>query len=211
MKILFGGTFDPIHIGHIQLARYVSQQFKHPVSLLPLTGVPNYKQPPQASPQQRLAMLEIIAAKYPDEIQIDYSETQLTEYSPTVTTLRRMRQKELIPEIIYFVIGGDSLVTLDIWDEWRDLLKLTNFIVAMRPDYPLSKMSPQLAQELLPRINTTTSAINAVGEIIITHFTPLEVSSTQIRQFCYLGQEINQLVEAEINHYITQNNLYKGK
>lgn len=211
MKILFGGTFDPIHIGHIQLARYVSQQFKHPVSLLPLTGVPNYKQPPQASLQQRLAMLEIVAAKYPDEIKIDYSETQLTEYSPTVTTLRRMRQNELIPGIIYFVIGGDSLVTLDIWDEWRDLLKLTNFIVAMRPDYPLSKMSPQLAQELLPRINTTTSAINAVGEIIITHFTPLEVSSTQIRQFCYLGQEINQLVEAEINHYITQNNLYKGK
>lgn len=211
MKILFGGTFDPIHIGHIQLARYVSQQFKHPVSLLPLTGVPNYKQPPQASLQQRLAMLEIVAAKYPDEIKIDYSETQLTEYSPTVTTLRRMRQNELIPEIIYFVIGGDSLVTLDIWDEWRDLLKLTNFIVAMRPDYPLSKMSPQLAQELLPRINNTTSAINAVGEIIITHFTPLEVSSTQIRQFCYLGQEINQLVEAEINHYITQNNLYKGK
>mgnify|MGYP003503442532 CR=1 FL=1 len=211
MKILFGGTFDPIHIGHIQLARYVSQQFKHPVSLLPLTGVPNYKQPPQASLQQRLAMLEIVAAKYPDEIKIDYSETQLTEYSPTVTTLRRMRQNELTPEIIYFVIGGDSLVTLDIWDEWRDLLKLTNFIVAMRPDYPLSKMSPQLAQELLPRINTTTSAINAVGEIIITHFTPLEVSSTQIRQFCYLGQEINQLVEAEINHYITQNNLYKGK
>ena len=211
MKILFGGTFDPIHIGHIQLARYVSQQFKHPVSLLPLTGVPNYKQPPQASLQQRLAMLEIVAAKYPDEIKIDYSETQLTEYSPTVTTLRRMRQNELTPEIIYFVIGGDSLVTLDIWDEWRDLLKLTNFIVAMRPDYPLSKMSPQLAQELLPRINTTTSAINAVGEIIITHFTPLEVSSTQIRQCYAMGQEINQLVEPEINHYITQNNLYKGK
>ena len=211
MKILFGGTFDPIHIGHIQLARYVSQQFKHPVSLLPLTGVPNYKQPPQASLQQRLAMLEIVAAKYPDEIKIDYSETQLTEYSPTVTTLRRMRQKELIPEIIYFVIGGDSLVTLDIWDEWRDLLKLTNFIVAMRPDYPLSKMSPQLAAELLPRINTTTNTINAVGEIIITHFTPLEVSSTQIRQCYAMGQEINQLVEPEINHYITQNNLYKGK
>lgn len=211
MKILFGGTFDPIHIGHIQLARYVSQQFKHPVSLLPLTGVPNYKQPPQASLQQRLAMLEIVAAKYPDEIQIDYSETHLTEYSPTVTTLRRMRQIELIPEIIYFVIGGDSLVTLDIWDEWRDLLKLTNFIVAMRPDYPLSKMSPQLAKELLPRINTTMNTINAVGEIIITHFTPLEVSSTQIRQCCAGGQEINQLVEPEINHYITQNNLYKGK
>lgn len=211
MKILFGGTFDPIHIGHIQLARYVSQEFKHPVSLLPLTGVPNYKQPPQASLQQRLAMLEIIAAKYPDEIQIDYSETHLTAYSPTVTTLRRMRKNELTPEVIYFVIGGDSLVTLDIWDEWRYLLKLTNFIVAMRPDYPLSKMSPQLATELLPRINTTTSAINAVGEIIITHFTPLEVSSTQIRQCCYLGQEINQLVEPEINHYITQNNLYKGK
>lgn len=211
MKILFGGTFDPIHIGHIQLARYVSQQFKHPVSLLPLSGVPNYKRPPQASLQQRLAMLEIVAAKYPDEIQIDYSETQLTEYSPTVTTLRRMRQNELIPEIIYFVIGGDSLVTLDIWDEWRDLLKLTNFIVAMRPDYPLSKMSPQLAKELLPRINTTMNTINAVGEIIITHFTPLEVSSTQIRQCYAVGQEINQLVEPEINHYITQNNLYKGK
>lgn len=211
MKILFGGTFDPIHIGHIQLARYVSQQFNCPVSLLPLSGVPNYKKPPLATLEQRLSMLEIIAAKYPHEITINYSEAQLNEYSPTITTLRRMRKNELITEKIYFIIGGDSLLSLEIWDEWKSLFGLTNFIVAMRPDYPLHNMTEELAKEVSPRITDNINSSSPVGSVIITHFTPQEVSSTNIRQLCQLGQNIDTLVDPEINTYIIQNNLYKGK
>ena len=211
MKILFGGTFDPIHIGHIKLARYVSQEFNCPVSLLPLSGVPNYKKSPKASLKQRLAMLEIIAAKYPQEIKIDYNEAQLTEYSPTITTLRRMRKNQLPTEEIYFIIGGDSLLSLEIWDEWKSLFGLTNFIVAMRPDYPLHNMTKDLAKEISPRITNDINSASQVGSVIITHFTPLEVSSTNIRHLCQLGQKIENLVDPEINTYIIQNNLYKGK
>lgn len=211
MKILFGGTFDPIHIGHIKLARYVSQQFNCQVSLLPISGVPNYKKPPIANLEQRLAMLEIIAAKYPDEIKIDYSEAHLSEYSPTVNTLRRMRKNNPYNEEIYFIIGGDSLLSLGIWDEWKSLFSLTNFIVAMRPDYPLNNMTAELSKEISPRMTNNLNSLDKVGSIIITHFTPLEVSSTNIRQLCQLGQKIDALVDPEINTYIIKNNLYKGK
>lgn len=211
MKILFGGTFDPIHIGHIQLARYVSQQFNCQVSLLPLSGVPNYKSPPKANLKQRLEMLEIIAAKYPQEITIDYSEAHLNEYSPTITTLRRMSKNEAMNDSIYFIIGGDSLLSLEIWDEWKSLFDLTNFIVAMRPDYPLQNMSLELSAEISPRITNEINYNTKVGSVIITHFTPLEVSSTNIRRLCQLNQEIDSFVDPEINTYIIQNNLYKGK
>lgn len=209
MKILFGGTFDPIHNGHIALARYISQQFNHHVSLLPLNGVPNYKKPPLASLTQRLAMLQLIANQYPEQIEIDYSEAGLTEYSPTVYTLQRLRQKYGNEMPFYFIIGGDSLVTLDIWDEWQKLFGLTNFIVAARPNYPLNKMSAELQQEVMPRITEDTQQRTANGRIIMTHFEPIELSSTMIRAHVARQTSIAGMVDGKIQEYINEQQLYR--
>lgn len=207
MKILFGGTFDPIHNGHINLALYISQLFNQQVSYLPISGVPNYKSPPVANLEQRLAMLKLITQKYPQQITIDYNEANLTEYSPTVSTLRRLRKIYGDNEPFYFIIGGDSLVTLDIWDEWEELFKLTNFVVALRPDYPLDKMSEKLTQIVMPLI-TSQLCVQPAGSVLLTHFTPTSVSSTEIRRLVHTHNTIDGLVDEDINNYIRKNNLY---
>lgn len=207
MKILFGGTFDPVHNGHIALAKYISDQFNHVVSLMPLSGVPNYKKPPQASLKERLDMLEIIANKYSKQINIDYNEANLDTYSPTVFTLRRLREIYGNDEPFYFIIGGDSLVSLDIWDEWNELFELTNFIVATRTNYSLDKMSSQLKNVALPRI-TKKQVLKPHGSIIMTHFDPIDISSTDVRKKILYNQPIDNLIDSDIEKYIKTHNIY---
>lgn len=211
MKIFFGGTFDPVHNGHISLALHIQQEFNHVVSLLPLSGVPNYKLPPKATLQQRLAMLEIIVSKYPRALEIDYSEANLNRYSPTCETLARMRELCGAELGIYFIIGSDSLLSLDTWDNWQQLFSLTNFIVALRPDYPLENMSPRISKFVTPRLRYKFNYNKPSGEVILINWIPINISSTEIRHRTALGQKIDDLVPLEISNYIRKHNLYLEK
>lgn len=210
MKILFGGSFDPIHNGHIMLALQVAGEFNHPVSLLPLAGNPNYKAPPQATLQQRLEMLEIIINKYPEQLNIDYNETRLAEYSPSCFTLQRLRDIYGAQEEFYFIIGGDSLLNLNTWDNWQDLFMLTNFIVAKRPEYPFDNMARELQDEVLPRIAEANQTNSPAGKIIFSDFAPMDISSTAIREAIYNNQNLDQATDPDVYKYIIQHNLYKG-
>lgn len=231
MRILLGGAFDPVHTGHIRLALYIHHEFQQPVKFLPLNGVPNYKAPLQASLSQRLDMLKLIILKYPTQLGIDYSETKFNTYSPTYVTLNRLRQRYGTKEAIYFIIGSDSLVTLDSWDNWQQLFTLTNFIVAIRPEYPLSKMSKTLASTVIPRLcappaqithpkldllppnlNPTTldTSQNSVGQIIMLNLAPTPESSTMIRKQLKDTNKVNSWLPSEIKQYIITHNLYKG-
>lgn len=207
-QIFFGGTFDPIHNGHINLALYISNLFQQKVKLLPLSGQPNYKNAPQATLNQRLNMLEIIANKYSHNIEIDYNEANLSTYSPTVCTLRRLRKIYGDDTHFYFIIGGDSLVNLDSWDEWEQLFELTNFIVALRPDYPLDRMSEQLAMQVQPRLCHDIENNSSSGAVILTHFEPINISSTEIRNKFLHQQSVNNIIDTDILDFITTNHLY---
>ena len=210
MKIFLGGTFDPIHKAHIQLALTVSNQFEHPVSFLPLAGVPNYKAAPLASKEDRLAMLKLITNKYPDRLDIDYSEINQTEYSPTINTLKKMRKLYGNGLPFFFIIGADSLYSLDSWNNYQELFNLTNFIVINRPGYALNQASPQLIMQIQARTQPTFVKIVPSGQIIFINFKPMPISSTEIRTKCAAKQAIDLLVEPEIAQYIYTNNLYKG-
>lgn len=209
MKIFFGGSFDPIHNGHTALANAIAGLFNTEVSLLPISGVPNYKLPPKATVKQRVEMLQIICANLPN-INIDYTEINLHEYSPTIYTLERLRKLYGDTEEFYFIIGSDSLLNLEIWDEWTRLFDYTNFIVAMRPDYNIQKISPSLHQVIHHRITHDINQRAKYGKIIFVPFTPTDISSTQIRELIKKGSDISDLVDPQIHQYIIKNNLYKG-
>ncbi len=210
MKILFGGTFDPIHIGHIKLALHISSEFAHKVSLLPLGGVPNYKAGPEAKLEDRLSMLSLVEKKYSSQLEIDYTEANNPAYSPTYYTLKQLRQAYGNDMPLFFVIGGDSLLSIETWDNWLKLFELTNFIVAVRPDYPLETMSESLKALLSPRFSKEANPNQAAGQIVFTTFAPIQVSSTQIRRMCKEQQDISNLVIPEIAEYILRHQLYKG-
>lgn len=210
MKIFFGGTFDPVHCGHIKLALQVNDEFKYKVNLLPLGGIPNYKSLPEAALADRLAMLKLVKNKYPHQIDIDYTEAANPAYSPTYYTLKHLRSVYGFDLPIYFIIGGDSLISLDTWDNWLELFSLTNFIVAMRPDYPLQKMSKSLTEMVMPRLQSKLKTAQPYGQIIVIDFAPLLISSTKIRQLCKDGKNLDNLVTPEVANYIYTHSLYKA-
>ena len=209
MKLILGGTFDPVHQGHIQLALHLAAKYQQVVSLLPLGGLPSYKATPQANLAQRLAMLELVVKAYPGQIEIDYSEAAQETYSPSYVTLHKLRQIHGTPLPIFFIIGGDSLLTLDSWDNWHKLFSLSNFIVALRPDYSLSAMSAELSKHVMPRMTNHADLKQPAGQIILTNFKPLAVSSSQIRHYCANQQAIDDLVLPEVADYIYTHNLYQ--
>lgn len=211
MKIFFGGSFDPVHNGHLALAVQIATEFDHKVSFMPLTGNPNYKAPPKASLKDRLAMLELIINLYPAQLEIDYHETAYSEYSPTYHSLTRLRKVYGDDEPFYFVIGGDSLVNLTVWDCWQKLFNLTNFIVARREDYPLEMMPEDLKQEVIPRIDKFNGQHSPCGKIYFSNFTPVEISSTMIRNRVSNLLPVNNLIADKVNQYIINHNLYQGK
>ncbi len=206
MIILFGGTFDPIHNGHLKLALHIASQFKTKVDLLPLNGTPNYKPAPVASLKQRLEMLELVIAMYPEQLQINLSETEYPEYSPSYLTLSRLRAKYGAKESFYFVIGGDSLISLNTWDNWQELLKLTNFIVAMRPGYLVDNLDQEIASHIVTLENYDPNTL--AGQIVITDFTPVDISSTLIRANCKIQTDVATLIPEPIFSYIQNNQLY---
>jgi nicotinate-nucleotide adenylyltransferase len=140
---------------------------------------------------------------------IDSHEMYSPEYIPTVKSLQLLRKKIGITRPIYFLIGEDSLVMLDTWDDWQNLFNLTSFIVAMRPGYRLEQMSKKLAQEYNQRLIKNKADFNAAnGQIFILDFAPLDISSTKIRNNVKQGLPIDNMVNHSVERYINDNKLY---
>lgn len=211
MQIFFGGTFDPIHIGHIRLGVYISNLFKQPISLMPTSGTPNYKQKPVATIEERITMLSMIVKKYPHNFNIEYTEAKLTDYSPTINTLRTITKQNNQIKASGFIIGGDSFLSLNsCWDEWQELFKYTNFIVVTRPNYEISNMNNELQvfckDRFITNIADFDTSIN--GQILLTEFTPVDISSTQIRQAIKQHRNIKEYLDNDIYSYIIENQIY---
>jgi len=206
--IIFGGTFDPIHNGHIIIANKLYELFDTPVTFIP-TASPNYKAQPIASNQERLDMLKLALNNEPRYI-IDESEIFTDKYLPSYYSLTKLRD-EIGKDIpIYFLIGSDSLVTLDTWDRWRELFDLANFIVALRPGFDLHKMPAVIQQEFDNRIVANFAGLNQPsGQIYLLKLEPIDLSSTQIRLSTANNQSINNLVPSIVAKYISLHNLYK--
>ncbi|MCC2624955.1 MAG: nadD [Burkholderiales bacterium] len=205
--IILGGTFDPIHNGHILLAEALYNSFKQPVIFIP-TAPPNYKAPPQTTAKERLEMLKLALNNNPHFI-IDSCEMFEENYISTNQSLKILREKIGYDKPIYFLIGEDSLVSLDTWDNWHELFNLTNFVVAMRPGYSLEQMSGQLKLEFTKR--TTCSIKNLTdpyGQIYILNFTPHDIASTTVRNNCKQNLPIEDMVDPKVAKYIKENKLY---
>lgn len=207
--IIFGGTFDPIHNGHLAIADILYKQLHAPVIFMPTGGIIPYKTGTGTTDAARVAMLKL-ALKPHSQFILDTSELECQQYSCSHTILRSIRT-ELGPQIpIYFFIGADSLITLDTWDYWQELFNLTNFIVAIRPGYSWNKMSPQLHHEFNLRKTLDLSTANiGCGKIYMLDSPTFDVSSTQIRRAIRNDQNIQGMVSSDVEQYIRRHNLYQ--
>jgi nicotinate-nucleotide adenylyltransferase len=218
---LLGGSFDPVHHGHVALAELFAQLI-HPdeLRIMPAGQPWQKKAGLQASDADRVKMLELAfgqaglqAAGVP--VTIDTREIERDTPTYTVETLRELRA-ELGPDAsIVFLMGADQLQKLDSWIDWKDLFTLANFGVAARPGYRLdaAALPPAVAHELVPRLATPEEVrASKAGKVCLAHTLAVDISATEVR--AALGEnapaKVSALLAPQVLDYIQQHNLYKS-
>lgn len=180
---LLGGSFDPVHHGHVALARLFVEQLQ-PTELRVLPARPWQKAALQAGDEDRVAMLNLAFREAGLAATIDRREIDSGTPTYTVDTLRGLRAELGEDVSIVFLMGADQLQRLDSWRDWRELFALANIGVAARPGYRLEQdaMPPEVAQEIARRlappeqVRTTPS-----GLVCLAHTLAVDISATQVR------------------------------
>lgn len=204
---ILGGTFDPIHNGHLRPCLDLLQQLDlAEVKLLP-NHIPPHKAAPGSSSAHRLTMAEL-AVQDCAEISIDARELRRDKASYTIDTLIELAQD--YPETpICFLIGMDSLNNLHLWHRWQELLNYCHLVVSYRPGYAVT-LAPEV-QAVFEQVKTTDSqAIHAQrhGRILLWPSTQLDISATRIRYLIKNQQNPMFLLPDNVLTYIRQHNLY---
>lgn len=206
---LFGGTFDPVHRGHLQVAEEVRsilglEDFR----MLP-AGDPPHRQETHASARDRLAMLELALADHP-RLAIDRRELERAGPSWMVVTLESLRREQAErPQLL--ILGQDSANSLDRWHRWRELIGLAHLVVMTRPG-----QRPGYAAELEAwlagrEVRRAAELFDTpAGRLLYLDVTPLDISSTQVRRRAARGEPLDELVPEAVAAYIRRNGLYRG-
>lgn len=213
-RILYGGTFDPVHLGHLAIARAVAARFSAPVHLVPAADPP-HRPPPGASAAQRATMLDLAVACDPD-LRVDRRELRRDGPSYTVHSLRELRA-ELGPDVpLIWVVGIDSARQLDTWHEWRQLFEFGHVLGVERPAGPvdpdwLRANAPAVAPELLSRAcEPEQLATSPAGCYAVLPIDPLrQESATEVRGRIARGEDWQSLVPGAVAAFIREQGLYR--
>ena len=207
---ILGGTFDPIHSGHIRLAIEVLQKLKlDEVKLIP-ANVPPHRPMPFASPADRKKMIQL-AISDEQKLSIDLREIENGNISYTVNTLKSLRD-EFSNDILFLIIGVDVFNMIDGWKEWQSLLNYTHIIVANRSSDNEENISGALKKWInenkIDDINFLTSALS--GHIYYVNTPIVKISSSLIRKHYTKHENIEKYLPSNVITYIKENNLYKN-
>ena len=205
---IFGGTFDPVHIGHLRLALELKQQLRlDEMHLLPCY-LPPHRATPSVSVAQRVEMLRL-AVQDCGELQLDLRELARNKPSYTYDTLCELRA-ELGDEISLCVcMGMDSFASLDTWHQWQELIRLANIVVVARPGWELPTADPIAGLLNKHRADKAQLAQKNAGALVVIEARLLPVSATEIRHLIAAGQSAQFLVPDAVWHYIGEHRLYR--
>jgi len=193
---LYGGTFDPVHLGHLRTAVEVTEAYSlDALHLLP-NHQPVHRGPADASTDHRLSMLKLAVAEV-DELILDTREATRDGPSYTIDTLTAIHD-ELPDAQLLFVMGMDAFAKFDTWKNWRGILKLATLVVLDRPGAEHSEFSRRLLAE---RADS--------GGIDICNVTQLAISATNIRYRVANGLSLRFMVPETVREYIDRHNLYQ--
>lgn len=203
---VMGGTFDPVHNGHLQTAREACDQLGVDTVILIPSRQPPHRSVPGRSPEQRLAML-MLAVQDDPRLVVDDRELHRPGPSFTVDTLESLREQLGPHPSVSMMLGLDAFALLPSWHRWQDVLALVNVVVLDRPGH---KDLPQALIDLTAeRLQSAKSLPNiSHGAIARIRTTQLAISSTHIRAELAAGRDIDDLVPATVSSYIRDHQLY---
>ncbi len=184
---IFGGTFDPIHLGHLCVAWEASELLDAEVLLMP-SGTPPHRPPPMASAPQRLAMLQV-ALRDQTRLILDARELSRSGPSYTVDTLAELRAEHGDRPLV-LLLGADAFAGVPSWHDWRRLFELAHVGVLSRPGAQ-APLRDVLQQATADRWLDDPAALQSApaGRVIALPVTPLEISATRIRELLAAGRE----------------------
>ncbi len=198
MRVFFGGSFDPVHLGHLLVARDLMEELGiKELVFLPASQSP-LKEPHKASPEDRLEMLRL-ATQGLEGFSISTVELKRKGISYTVDTARTLIQE--LGERPTFLMGADSALTLHLWKEPDELIKIAKFIVIDRA----SK-----GNEVKTYLKERFPQLKKGEDYIIVSIRRVDISSTEVRQRVKEGRSIKWLVPQEVEEYILSKGLYRS-
>ena len=206
---ILGGTFDPVHFGHMRPALEVREALQlEELRLIP-SNVPPHRPGPVASPTQRLAMLRAAVGDTPHFI-IDERELERDGPSYTIDTLESLRH-ELGSISLCLLIGMDAFLGLPDWHRWQELIEHCHMVVMTRPGAELQATGEMAG--FVERHGVEDSdmlASNPAGHVLFQSVTRLEISATRIRQLLSDGDSARFLLPDDVRAIIQREGLYRG-
>ena len=190
---VFGGLFDPVHLGHLRLAQEIVAKASLKGVMLTLSAVPPHRtETAVVSFEHRLAMLMLAVEEY-DKLAVSDIERRLSAPSYTVQTLQALKKR--FPDRSFcFIIGADNLKTFTTWHLWQEILEISHLLVGVRPGAKL-----EIPKELPP------------DRVRVFDTPPIDISSTVVRQRIQDGaqaSELAELVPSRVVEYIMRHRLY---
>jgi len=205
---IFGGTFDPVHFGHLRPALEVQQALGlNEVRFIP-AGQPPHRETPYASTPQRLSMLRAAIEDQPGFV-VDERELRREGPSYMVDTLASLRE-EVGQTPLCLILGYDAFLGLPGWHQWNSLIELAHLVITHRPGWSHDELDDAL-QSLVKQCETGVERLSeqAAGGLLFVPVTQLDISATIIREQIRAGQDIRYLLPDTVYRIIREQKLYR--
>lgn len=212
---LFGGTFDPIHFGHLRLATELAEAFRLEKVIFMPAGLPYHRgRSAHASNEQRLTMVKLATAR---DARFDVDDRELRRDGNTYTydSLAEIRKERGPDAPLVFLTGSDAFSKIETWNRWTELFDLAHFAVAIRANDEnwFSKGPGAFPTAAWPRITLNIRELlgSPAGRIMTYSMTPIAISSTAIRTLAGEGASIRYLTPDPVVEYVRSHNLYSTR
>jgi len=210
LQALFGGTFDPVHYGHLKPVEALANQIGLSRVIIMPNNVPPHRPQPEATSAQRKHMVELAIADKP-LFALDERELKRESPSYTAQTLKDWREEQGPIRPLAFIIGQDSLLSFPTWHDYDTILDNSHLIVCRRPGYPLTMADPTHQQWLTSHLTHDVDDLHALsaGKIYLAETPWFNISATLIRERLEQGQACDDLLPAAVLDYIISQRLYR--
>jgi nicotinate-nucleotide adenylyltransferase len=209
---ILGGTFNPIHFGHLRMAQELAEVLQlNELRFIP-SAIPPHKSEPEVNSTYRAEMVKIAIADNPI-YQFDGRELQRKGASYTIDTLISLREELAEDSVLTLLMGSDAFVFLNTWHRWDELLNYCHIVLVQRPN--LNQTHPKLPEDLEALLhnhyteNVSDLTIKNTGLIHMQKITALDISSTKIRSMLKSKKSPRYLMPEIVIDYIKQHQLYK--
>jgi len=210
---LFGGTFDPVHAGHIAVAQAAQRRFHlDAIYFVPSSRPPHKPKQSLAPFIHRYAMVSLACADHANFIPslVEAPDGATPHINYTVDTVRRFR-REHRDDHVYFILGADQFLEIPTWHNYEQLLDSCDFIIASRPGFRLDALKLVIPPEKMSRVGSSDENVIALikSRVHLLSTVTSHVSSTEVRQRLEKHQSVHGLVPAKVEEYILGQALYR--